>query len=258
VIVVAPAYILAQPTSQTVTQGQDAAFIVAATNDCGNGLTYQWRWNGNDIAGATDSTYTRANTRCIDAGSFDVVVANLAGSQTSSVASLAVAAPPVILSGPAGQTVPLGQDATFCISATNDCGGRLAYQWRFQGVEIPGATTDCYTLTTVRPTNTGSYDVVVTNLAAAVTSPAAALTVVGPYLTVYPMEPSQTGGGGTSFVFVFPSVSGIEYVVEYKDALTDTNSWLPRTTNSGTGGLLTNDFPITTDPPGRFYRILVP
>ncbi len=101
VTVIAPTYILAQPISQTVTQGQDTTFTVTATNDCGNGLTYQWRWNGGEIAGATDSTYTRTNVQCADAGSFDVVVASLASSLTSSVAALVVVAPPVILSGPA-------------------------------------------------------------------------------------------------------------------------------------------------------------
>ena len=85
----------------------------------------------------------------------------------------------MMLTGPADQTVPVGQGVGFCVNATNDCGGELTYQWRFQGVEIPGATANCYVLATARPTNAGSYDVVVTNLAVAVTSPAAALTVVG-------------------------------------------------------------------------------
>ena len=69
-----PAYILAQPVSQTVARGQDAAFSVTATNDCGSTLLYQWRWNGGEIAGATGSAYTRTNIQCADAGSFDVVV----------------------------------------------------------------------------------------------------------------------------------------------------------------------------------------
>ena len=169
--VVAPAYILTDPISQTVAQGQDATFTVTATNDCGSACSYQWRWNGSEIAGATDSAYTRTNAQCADAGSFDVVVASLGGSQTSSVANLTVVAPPVILSSPADQTVPVGQEATFCVSATNDCGGQLTYQWRFNGVEIPGATTNCYALRRYGLPAPATYDVVVTNLAAAVTSP---------------------------------------------------------------------------------------
>jgi hypothetical protein len=69
---------------------------------------------------------------------------------------------------------------------------------------------------------------------------------------------SENGSRRTNFIFAFPSVAGIDYVVQYKDVLADTNDWLAFVTNSGTGGFITNDFPITTDPPGRFYRILVP
>jgi len=86
----------------------------------------------------------------------------------------------------------------------------------------------------------------VTNLAGAVTSPAAILLVTGPYLTVCAVEPSPDGSGRTNFVFVFPSVAGLDYVVQYKDVLADTNDWLALTTNAGTGGLITNDFPVTT------------
>jgi hypothetical protein len=172
--------------------------------------------------------------------------------------TVTVIAPPVILSGPTDQSVPVGQGTIFCVSATNACGGQLTYQWRFQGAEIPGATTDCYALTTARPANMGHYDVVVTNLAAAATSSVAVLTVVGPYLTVHPVELSPTGGEKTNFIFTFPSVIGIDYVVQYRDTLTDTNNWLPLITNPGTGSLITNDFPITTHPLSRFYRILVP
>ena len=255
--VAAPPYILIHPVSQMVAQGQDATFTASATNDCGSALIYQWRWNGDEIAGATDSAYTLTNAQCADAGSFELVVAMLAGSQTSSVASLTVVAPPVMLSGRADQTVSLGQEVTFAVTATNDCGNQLTYQWRFNGTEILDATAKDYVFTTLQVSNSGNYAVVVANLAAAVTSPATFLTIAGPYLTVYPAEPSEAGTGMTNFNFVFPSVAGIEYAVQYKDTRSDTNDWLPLMTNSGTGGFITNDFPITTDSPGRFYRMLV-
>ena len=48
----------------------------------------------------------------------------------------------------------------------------LAYQWRKNGVPIPGATTSAYSLTNVGPANVGSYDLWVTNLyGAAFSSP---------------------------------------------------------------------------------------
>jgi hypothetical protein len=167
-------------------------------------------------------------------------------------------APPTLVSGPADQAVALGQDAAFCVSATNHCGGEPVYQWRFQGIDIPGATSNCFSLTSLRLSNAGPYEVVVSNLAAAITSPAAVLNVVGPYLSV-DVEALSTGESGrTNFIFVYPSVTGLDYVVEYSDAVAESNLWLPLLTNTGTGGLITNDLPIGSDPPGRFYRVLVP
>ncbi len=46
----------------------------------------------------------------------------------------------------------------------------LAYQWRKNGVPIPGATTSSYSLTNVGPANVGSYDLWVTNLYGAASS----------------------------------------------------------------------------------------
>jgi hypothetical protein len=67
------------------------------------------------------------------------------GNTNSCTFAVTVVAPPLTLSGPADQTASVGQGATFCVSATNDCTGQLTYQWRFQGVEIPDATSNCYT-----------------------------------------------------------------------------------------------------------------
>jgi alpha-tubulin suppressor-like RCC1 family protein len=87
------------PVSQSVNVGQPAIFSVVAT---GGNLTYQWRRNGSDIAGATGAIYTTPAAAAGDDGaSFDVVVTNASGSATSSpavltVVSLASLAPPAL------------------------------------------------------------------------------------------------------------------------------------------------------------------
>jgi uncharacterized protein (TIGR02597 family) len=85
-VVVAPT-ITQQPTSQTVTIGGTAIFSVTPGGTAPN---YQWRFNGGAIAGATLSTYTRSNAQLTDAGSYSVVVSNVAGSVTSAAATLVV------------------------------------------------------------------------------------------------------------------------------------------------------------------------
>ena len=53
-------------------------------------LSYQWRFNGTNQAGATASVYTLPSVQAGDAGNYSVVVSNAAGSVTSSEAVLTV------------------------------------------------------------------------------------------------------------------------------------------------------------------------
>jgi uncharacterized lipoprotein YddW (UPF0748 family) len=80
-----------QPQSQALKRGQDATFFVAAGGT--EPFEYQWRFQGTNIAGAWDSTYTRANAQISDSGPYSVVITNLAGSVTSSNAMLTVTLP---------------------------------------------------------------------------------------------------------------------------------------------------------------------
>jgi endonuclease/exonuclease/phosphatase family metal-dependent hydrolase len=83
-----PPAITAQPQSQTVTAGSSASFTVTATGTAP--LSYQWLLGGTNISGANTNAYTRSNVQTNDAGNYSVVVTNIAGSVTSSVATLTV------------------------------------------------------------------------------------------------------------------------------------------------------------------------
>jgi uncharacterized repeat protein (TIGR01451 family) len=84
---VAPA-IIAQPNSQTAIVGTNVTFQVAATGTAP--LSFQWAFDGTNLAGATTNTLLLTNVEAAQAGSYAVVVTNLAGSVTSSVAGLTV------------------------------------------------------------------------------------------------------------------------------------------------------------------------
>lgn len=78
------------PLSQSVLTPGSATFTVAATGTAP--LSYQWKRNGTDIAGATAASYTTPATAVGDDGaSYTVVVSNAKGSATSSPATLSVA-----------------------------------------------------------------------------------------------------------------------------------------------------------------------
>lgn len=171
----APA-IATQPASVSVTAAASASFTVSATG--GGTLAYQWRKGGSAIGGATAATYTIVATTAADAGSYDVVVSNSAGSVTSAAATLTVNAAdsaPVIVTQPVAQSVAVGAGVTLSVTATGS--GTLAYQWRKGGVAIDGATASSYTIAGATVNDGGSYDVVVTNANGSVTSNAVTLSV---------------------------------------------------------------------------------
>jgi hypothetical protein len=82
---------------------------------------------------------------------------------------------PAIVAGPVSQTVAVGGSATFTVAASGT--GPLAYQWRWIGTNIAGATGTALTLSNVQPTQAGNYAVQVTNLYGVALSSNAALTV---------------------------------------------------------------------------------
>lgn len=84
----APA-ISAQPASLTVGAGSAASFSVAVSGSAP--LSYQWKRNGADIAGATSASYTLSAAQLADTRSkWSVTVSNAAGSTASAEASLHV------------------------------------------------------------------------------------------------------------------------------------------------------------------------
>ena len=100
--------ITTQPVaSTTLCQGNSFTLTVVAT---GPGLTYQWRKGGNNITGATSSSYTVTNAAVADSANYDVVITPTCGSAvTSNVATVLVNPTP---------TVTAPSTITVCAGAT--------------------------------------------------------------------------------------------------------------------------------------------
>ena len=244
-----PPGIVTPPSSRTIAAGSNANFTVTASSSLP--LYYQWRLNGTPISGATDTAYTRTNAQCADAGAYDVVVTNSAGSVTSAAATLTVVTPPVILIQPTNVAVLVGQTATLQVSATNDCGGGLRYQWLLSPFSLPNATNSSLVIANAQLSDTGDYYVIVADLAGSVTSSVAHLTVVTSFAPTI-LSPAISN---TNFTFSFQSIAGKSYVVQYKDDL-QAASWQTLQTIPGDGSLKSVVTPVAASP-RRFYRLSV-
>ncbi len=147
------------PVEQTALLGNTfrlAAMVV------GNGpLFYQWRFNGVDIAGATNALLELLNVQTNQAGGYTFVVTNALGAVTGAVAQVTVLVPAHVDPLPPSTTVLLGSNVT--LSANAEGTPPLRYQWRKNGANIPGATNSNYTITNVQVSDGGAYTVVVQN-----------------------------------------------------------------------------------------------
>jgi len=188
--------IVTQPVSHAVSSGSRVVFNVSV---CGSGsLNYQWKFNGGNIANATNASFIIASAQAGNAGNYTVLVSNGAGSVLSDIASLTLMDPPAITTQPQSQSVGGGLTATFTVEATGS--GPLAYQWRRAGIALAGATNATLTITEARRNDAGDYSVLVSNPAGQIASAVAALTVlVPPTITLQPQ--SQVVNTNTTVTF---------------------------------------------------------
>ena len=242
--VIVPPTVSSQPNSQTVVAGTGVTFQAAVSGS--QPVDYQWWFNGTNAIGSNTNVLTLTNAQPNMDGTYTLLATNLAGSTTSAVAQLTVLVPPAILTQPANSTILTGGTADFVGSATGT--GPLTYQWSFNGTVLAGATTNELRLADVQASQSGSYVLLITNLAGSVTSDAAQLKVLVPPLAGAPVVTSSGISISVS------TVAGLNYLLEYKNALQDpawtaVTTWLP-----GTGGIMVLQ-DTNSAVSSRFFRI---
>ena len=186
--------ITTQPVGGTLSIGNVASFRVTATGS--PTLLYQWRKNSSPIGGATSSVYILGAVTAASAGSYDVVVTNIAGSLPSDAAALMINPPVAFNSQPLSVSTFVGMDVTFSASAIG-FPGTPTYQWRKDTFAIVGATSSSLTLPAAQPADAGSYDVIATASAGSATSNSATLSITNsaPQITAQPVGATLAVGG---------------------------------------------------------------
>lgn len=160
-----------EPVNEYQILGGNVTFTARGTGLYG--VTYQWQTNNVNLSGATNAALTLTNVQAAQLVPYDVVVSDHAGmgSIVSSNANLYLVTSPIINSQtlPTNQFVLYQSNLTLNVSASAPGqfnGFPLSYQWRFNGINISGATASQYTFTA---TNSGTYSIIVSNAAGNVT-----------------------------------------------------------------------------------------
>ena len=197
--------IVQQPAACAVTEGESAAFQVAAT---GEGLSYQWQqstdgqsWS--DVEGATTDRYTiPVTTPEMNGTQYRCVVTGRGGTVESEPATLTVYQNTVITGQPEDLAVTEEKPATFQVEAA---GEELSYQWQQSNggswSDVADATAASYTIpaATLDLDNT-QYRCVVTGRGGTVESEPATLTVhEKTRITLQPDDLTVIEGGSATF-----------------------------------------------------------
>ncbi len=201
--------IVTQPASQGVVVGGavDLTVDVAGTAP----FTYQWKFDGTNLAGATGADLSLPNIQLNQSGTYLVVVGNTAGSVTSAPAVVLVTnPPPTILTQPSNQLIGVGQTAMFGVVAAG--AAPLTYQWQFDGTNIPGATNATLGLANAQTNQSGLYDVIITDPVGSLTSASAVLSVsLAPVVAANPQSQTVLAGTNVTFTVAAGGIPPLSY-----------------------------------------------
>jgi len=134
----------------------------------------------------------------------------------------------------------------------------LRYQWRLNNVAVSGATNAALNLTNLAPSNAGTYDVVVTNVAGAATSSPAVIGLQPSVLTPLAAKLWQLNAGSRSYLTTDNTQRGLAYNPVSHHVLIVNRSGTPAIVvlDAATGATVTNlDMTGIGGQPGETFPI---
>jgi len=118
---------------------------------------------------------------------------------------------PTITVQPTHQQVFTGSTATFTVSATTT-NLPLRYQWRFNGTELPGATSATLAMSSAQVANLGEYQAVVSDSLGSVSSAVVSLDLIDAlFITAQPADGATRAGSNATFTVALYGTLPLHY-----------------------------------------------
>jgi len=191
-VVGTPPTIVSISQDKTVSEYQNVVISAQVTGS--SPIYYQWKLNGTNIVGATNNLLVLTSVRVANSGKYTLIAYNNVGSAESTPVSLTVIKLPEIIQQPVDISVKPGTNVTFNVVALSTT--LLRYQWKFNGIEIPGANSDSYTIYNVQLKDVGVYSVMVSDDNGSIESnPARLIVLIDPTIILPPLSISIPKGG---------------------------------------------------------------
>lgn len=173
--------VLAAIGDKTIDAGAALSFSASAVDEDQPAQTLVYSLGPNAPAGASLSasgsfSWTPATEEAGATYPITIVVSDgIAKASATFQVEVRAPLPLTIVSHPQNQLVEAGTNALFEVVATGET--PISYQWRFNSADLPGQTQSSLTIPSVQPSNVGTYEVVVRNDSATLTSLPATLAI---------------------------------------------------------------------------------
>jgi hypothetical protein len=207
---ITPTVITTQPLSQTKCTGSAVTFSTIATG--GGTLTYQWKKDGQNISGATNSSYVISNLKTADIGNYSVEVTGTCGTVFSNNALLK---PVNNVPAFASATNPVYVGSTLRLSAGSYV-GNVTYAW--QGPNGYTSNLQNPVIASATVSNGGVYTLSVDNGQGCVGQAVASTNVLVANITLSNLSNTTFCAGGAGTLNFSPVIAGHNYAVQISDS----------------------------------------
>jgi hypothetical protein len=176
-------YLWMQPHSATNNAGADVEITSGVRGSLP--IIYQWYQNGAVAPNQTNGTLSLNPASAGNSGSYYLVATNSFGAVTSSVVSLVIYGPPVVMQqSPTDMQIFSGASPALHVQASG--AQPLTYQWTLGGVAIPNATNSSYTASNIH--SSGVYGCFITNSVSYASISPITVTVIADPTAPYPQQ----------------------------------------------------------------------